>query len=154
MDKNRDEFINETGLFFEYIGVARNAGKVLGYLMSDNRNEVSFQDIQEGLSISKGSASQTLKWLLQNGFVEKVIKSGDRKSYYRFKLQPVENILKERIAVISKLIALFRKGNDIRGNANDKLGKSIEEAAISYQWIVNKMQEWIIELKEQQSKQI
>ena len=147
MEEQRLNYIHETGLFFDSLGVARTAGMGLGDLMSAPEPEISFDAIRTELKISKGSASQTLKWLAENGFVEKTLKPGDRKTYYRFKIMAAEVLLEERIMVIRRLVGLFEKGIKLRGEAGDDPQKELEKAIETYSWIVDNMRRMKEELK-------
>lgn len=147
MEEQRLNYIHEIGLFFDRLGVARTAGMVLGYLMSASESEISFDTIRKDLRISKGAASQNLKWLAENGFVEKCLKPGDRKTYYRFKIMAAEVLLEERILVINRLVELFGKGIEIRGATGDAAQRELEKAIDTYSWIVLNMKKMKEELR-------
>ncbi len=134
-------YIQEVGLFFERLGLTRTAGMVLGYLMSDDRDAVSFQEIRKALEISKGSASQNLNGLIELQMVEKRLKRGDRKTYYAFKIQPIEILLEERINVIGVLLDLFDKAREIRGKREDSSDESLRDAIRTYGWISDRLRD-------------
>lgn len=141
MEENRMNYIQEVGLFFERLGLTRTAGMVLGYLMSDDRDAVSFQEIKKALEISKGATSQNLNGLIELQMVEKRLKRGDRKTYYAFKIQPIETLLEERINVIGVLLDLFDKAREIRGKREDSSDESLRDAIRTYGWISDRLRD-------------
>ncbi|TVR89274.1 MAG: MarR family transcriptional regulator [Saprospirales bacterium] len=152
MEEKRMTYIQEVGLFFDRLGLTRTAGMVLGYLMSDNRQAVSFQEIRSALEISKGATSQNLNWLMELQMVEKRLKRGDRKTYYAFKIQPIENLLDERINLIGVLLDLFEKARGIRGKREDSSDENLRDAIRTYGWISERLQDLRDEAMAQREK--
>ncbi len=90
-----DWFVDFTAL----MGVPASVGEIYGLLYLAGR-PLPFENIVERLSISKGSASQGLKFLRGLGAVRTVGVEGDRREYYEAEISPtrlVAGFLKEKV---------------------------------------------------------
>jgi HTH-type transcriptional regulator, glycine betaine synthesis regulator len=65
----------------DMLGVPKSIGEIYGMLFASAR-PLAFQDIIEGLEISKGSASQGLRWLRGAGAIKLVYVTGDRRDHF------------------------------------------------------------------------
>ena len=75
----KEKYIEDVGLFYENYGLPKMAGRILGYLISSESGNNSFDDLKEALKASKGSISGNLNLLLTQKMIEKHMISGDRK---------------------------------------------------------------------------
>lgn len=81
------------------LGSARSVGEIYGLLYASAR-PLAFQEICDKLSMSKGSASQGLRFLRSVGAVKTVYVTGDRKDYFEPVVelrQLVSGFLRERM---------------------------------------------------------
>src|SRR5512147_713514 len=78
-------FIEDTGLFFEQMGMPRMAGRILGVLLISDPPAQSITEISEKLKASKSSVSIMARLLVEDGLVERVASPVPRRDYYRFK---------------------------------------------------------------------
>jgi DNA-binding transcriptional regulator GbsR (MarR family) len=78
-------FIEDTGLFFEQLGMPRMAGRILGALLIADQPAQSITDIAQVLQASKSSISIMARFLMENGLIERVPSPLPRRDYYRFK---------------------------------------------------------------------
>ena len=76
---HQEEYIEETGLFYERYGLTKMAGRILGYLLISGADQ-SFDTIRIALQASKGSISGNLNLLLNQHMVEKYMRT-DRESF-------------------------------------------------------------------------
>ncbi len=74
-------FVEEAGNTTQALGVGRVAGQIYAYLYFSEQPR-TLDDLKEGLGISKGSASMSVRQLEQWGAVQRVWVKGDRKDYY------------------------------------------------------------------------
>ena len=79
----REKVIEDFGRFFENYGMARSIGRIYGYLLTTPEPLSSLESIAEGLSLSKASASTTVRMLVSMYLIEKASLPGDRRDYYR-----------------------------------------------------------------------
>lgn len=76
-------YIEEFGLFFEQFGLARTAGRILGWLLVCDPPHQTMDELTEVLQVSKSSISTASRLLIQTGLVSKVSFPGERKDFYR-----------------------------------------------------------------------
>ena len=76
-------FIEEQGLLWEGVGMARMTGRIIGFLLICQPAEQTAAQIAEALSASKGSISTNTRLLLQLGILERQSRPGDRSTYLR-----------------------------------------------------------------------
>ncbi len=108
-----DAYVEEVGLFYEGFGLPRMSGRILGYLMATQADGASFDELQNRLKASKGAISGSLTFLLGQRLVEKYMKSGDRKSYYRFSTENAFQVIDQKITAISSVRKVFEGANRI-----------------------------------------
>ncbi|MCH8569668.1 MAG: MarR family transcriptional regulator [Balneolales bacterium] len=131
MNTNKLSYIEESGLFFEKLGLTRMAGRALGYLMICDRDAVSFDEIREALDASKGSISGTAKMLVNTGLVDAVSLPGDRKTYYRVSRTRVGDMLRQRISMFEAYSELLLKGKSLKSRT-DETSEWLDETARFY----------------------
>ena len=137
LDTERDRFIEENGLLFEKLGVTRMSGRILGYLMVAEKENVSFNELTEALKASKSSISTNLKMLLQIGFVKPLTIPGERKTY--FMLSPDLDwraYFAQRLEMINIMNNMFKKGLSLRPSKEDNAAKWLREASEFYDFII------------------
>ncbi len=81
------ELIETIGRNAEQEGMQPVAGRVMALLMVMDKEQYTFDEIVEELSISKSSASTALQILQLKEIVEYETKPGDRKRYFHIKRQ-------------------------------------------------------------------
>ena len=143
----RSAFVEESGLFFESLGMTRMSGRILGYLMVTDKDMVSFDELTHVLHASKSSISTNIKALLNVHFIKPFSNPGDRKTYYT--LAPDidwSGIYRMRIVQLNQLQGLFEKGRNLRTNPKDKTSHWLNDAIEFYAWITAKvpalLEEW------------
>lgn len=75
-------FIDEFADYWSSSGASRIEGLIAGYLLIDESNGVSPQELAETLGISRGSVSTYTRALVERGFVRRIRKPGDRAHYF------------------------------------------------------------------------
>ncbi|HOY07447.1 MAG TPA: hypothetical protein PLO67_18690 [Saprospiraceae bacterium] len=87
MQANKDERltqkVEEMGVFFERLGRAPMSGRVLAYLLLSEPPHQDFFEIQAFLKASKSAVSNALNYLMQEGTIDYITFSGDRRRYFR-----------------------------------------------------------------------
>ena len=76
-------YVEEFGLFFEQFGLARTAGRMLGWLLVCDPPHQTMDELSDVLQVSKSSVSTASRLLIQTGLVSKVSFPGERKDFYR-----------------------------------------------------------------------
>lgn len=132
----RANFIEDSGLFFEALGMTRMAGRIIGYLMVTDKEMISFDEFTQVLQASKSAISTNLKALIQTKFVKMVSLPGDRKTYYM--LNPDihwGDYIEKRANELEHLKNLLQKGLDLRTNKKDQSSQWLMEAVRFYDWL-------------------
>ncbi|TVR43814.1 MAG: hypothetical protein EA394_00785 [Bacteroidia bacterium] len=148
----RANFIEETGMIFERLGVTRMAGRILGYLMVSDKEHVSFDELTQVLQASKSSISTNLKALVNVEFVKPHTLPGDRKTYYM--LSPDidwRGYIIRRFENIRTMNDHFKKGLSLRVNPKDQVSKWLSGTVEFYDWLLKEypgfMDQWQEEKK-------
>jgi predicted transcriptional regulator len=134
MDTNKLNFIEDSGLVLEKLGMTRMAGRVFGYLMVCDQDQVSFDGIRNTLKASKGSISSTSKQLVNSGLVEQVSIPGDRKTYFRISRKKAGDMLKERLKLFTVFSELLSKGLTLK-QRDDEVSDWLLEVSTFYSWV-------------------
>lgn len=87
-DAARRHLAEQLGLAVEGIGLPRMAGRVLGWMLLDEHDEVALEDLARDLSVSKASISHATRLLEQMGVLRRVARPGSRRAYYRLTDDP------------------------------------------------------------------
>lgn len=98
-------FVEEVGLLFETTGLPRMAGRVFGWLLISNPPHQSPGELAAVLQASKGSISTMTRLLEQIGIIERVSLPGQRRDYFRIKLNAWSELSKRRM----EQVVAFRK---------------------------------------------
>ncbi len=77
----REEFIEKIGVIAQGEGLPRIAGRVLATLVYDGQR-VSFGELANGLGVSRGSISSSVRLLEERQIIKRVAKAGDRQDYF------------------------------------------------------------------------
>jgi DNA-binding transcriptional regulator GbsR (MarR family) len=83
MDDKTQRFIEDTGMFFERLGLSRMAGRIVGYLLVCEPPEQTMPEIIEALQASKSAISNALAQLQTFFLVTRFSRSGERRDYFR-----------------------------------------------------------------------
>jgi DNA-binding transcriptional regulator GbsR (MarR family) len=75
-------FIEKFCIVAEQDGFPRIAGRIMGFLLL-NEGPFTLDELADQLQISKTSASTNARLLEQHGVIERVVKAGDRRDFYR-----------------------------------------------------------------------
>ncbi|GGG95813.1 hypothetical protein GCM10011416_11850 [Polaribacter pacificus] len=106
----KEKYIEDVGLFYENYGLPKMAGRILGYLISSESDNNSFDDLKDSLKASKGSISGNVNLLLNQNMIERHMISGDRKSYYKIALNNLEKILESKVKSVTQFKIILEKG--------------------------------------------
>jgi DNA-binding transcriptional regulator GbsR (MarR family) len=120
-------FIEEVGLSFEVMGLPRMAGRIFGWLLLSDPPHQSPGELAEMLQASKGSISTMTRLLVQIGLIERISLPGQRRDYFRIKLNAWSEVSKQRLAQISTFRQLAEQGLQILETDDPALRQRLEE---------------------------
>ena len=106
-------FIEEVGLLFEFTGLPRMAGRILGWLLICDPPHQSTGELAEVLQASKGSISTMIRLLIQAGMVERTGVPGKRRDYFRITLGTWSVLIEQRQAQIAAVRQLAEHGLEL-----------------------------------------
>jgi DNA-binding transcriptional regulator GbsR (MarR family) len=132
----KSQFIEETGLVYERMGLTRMAGRIHGYLMVTDKEPVSFDELAQVLQASKSAISTNVRALINIKFIKPVTLPGDRKTYYSLSPDiPWSELLREKMQELVAVRKHFDKGLELRMNKSDKQSLWLANASEFYGWM-------------------
>lgn len=112
------EKVEEMGIFFERSGFAPVTGRVLAFLLMCEPPYKDFFAIQAFLKASKSTVSNALSLLSNEGLVEYITFSGDRRRYFRINTVGWLSNLKSKVRRATLLGDLLKDVLDERCESN------------------------------------
>jgi DNA-binding transcriptional regulator GbsR (MarR family) len=103
------ELIEKMGVVHERSGMQPAASRILALLMVSDRIELTFDEIQHTLGISKSSASVAINLLLNMNKLEYITKAGDRKRYFRSKIMNWREDIKQGMERMTAMNTLLKE---------------------------------------------
>lgn len=103
------DFIEQMGLVAEEDGLSRIAGRMIGYLLVDDRVH-SLDNIADQLQVSKGSVSTNARLLERFGIIERHSVPGDRRDYYRISNDPWMKVSERLQQRMWRTLQVFERG--------------------------------------------
>ena len=119
----KQQFVEDFGLFFEQVGMPRMAGRILGQLLLSNPPHQSMDELSAVLPASKGSVSTMTRLLIQIGLIERISLPGVHHDYFRIGRGALQHLLKQRAGQVTMLRQLAERALKLIG----------EEASLSRQ---------------------
>lgn len=87
------EFVERLGLMLEAEGLPRTAGRLVGFLLVHPEAH-SLDELAEQLQVSKASISTNARQLEEHRVLERISTPGDRRDYYRMRVEAWEGMLR------------------------------------------------------------
>jgi len=104
-------FIDKVGLFYESAGIPRVSGRIVGLLLV-LEEPVSSEEMSKILGVSRSSLSTNLSVLRHFKFIEEVRYPGDRKEFYKYSENAIENILKIKLSQYDPFRSILLEGRE------------------------------------------
>jgi len=121
------ELIEKLGVAHEKSGMQPAPARILGLLLVSDKTELTFEEIQNSLKISKSSTSASLNLLISLNRIEYVTYSGVRKRYFRLKIFNWKEDMKKKMEEISEMSALFKEVMKQRSKSTKDFNQSLYE---------------------------
>ena len=96
----RRSFVEDFGALDLVPGTPRASMRVLGWMVVCRPAIQSAQQIMDELALSAGSVSAAVNALRDDGLLERVIRAGERRVYYRLSAQGWESVLQARLRAL------------------------------------------------------
>ncbi len=110
LTEQKQQFIEDTGLFFERMGVTRMAGRIMGYLMVCDPPYQSMPEIVTALQASKSTISTSLRELQTFFLIERMALPGERRDFYRLAEDVWYRSFSARMGELTNMRQLAEKG--------------------------------------------
>lgn len=102
LSEKQRELIERIGVFHEHKGMQPLVGRIIGLMLVHEDAEVTFEEIVEDLGVSKSAVSNALNFLQAKERIVYETKPGDRKRYFKLKIQNWSEELEREIMEITK----------------------------------------------------
>ena len=99
----RDElkFVEEMGALFERLGNGRMTGRVWGYLLIVDAEQVSAADLKEALDASASAISTATRVLISLGLVDRIRLAGERRDHFTIHHGAILSLVRRRIDALN-----------------------------------------------------
>lgn len=127
INKAQLELIEKMGVVHERAGMQPAAARITALLLISDRTELTFDEIQQTLGISKSSASVAINLLLNVNRIEYITKVGDRKRYFRSKLMNWKEDMKQKMEGMTEMNILFKEILAQRPKSSKEFNNTLSE---------------------------
>ncbi|MCK5833744.1 MarR family transcriptional regulator [bacterium] len=133
--KNKIEYVENLGIFFENLGLPRMSGKIFAWLLVCDPPYQTAAQIAEALQASRGSLSTNLRMLTQFSMIEKIAKHGERSTYYISRPDSLIKTMVTKIKFISDLKNLFWEGIELMADEPPESTERLEGVYKAYDFM-------------------
>ena len=138
--KRQKQKVEELGIFFEKTGQPPMSGRVMAYLLLAEPPQQDFFAIQEYLQASKSAVSTTLKRLQQEGQVDYITFSGDRKRYFKINPKMWIETSKKQIAAVRPFVEFLETVMAERKDSTAvEFNEELEELCAFYNYLADEL---------------
>jgi len=102
------------------------AGRILGLLSFLDKEEFTFEEIVDELKISKSSVSTTINHLIETDKIEYITYPGDRKRYFRIKVNTRKKFLQDMRRHVEKLEKIDRLALELKRDKESRTAKNLK----------------------------
>ena len=146
--EKQKELIETIGRYLDRQGYPPVAGRILGLLMVTDKEEYTFDEIVEGMQISKSSVSNALKNLELRNAIEYVTYPCDRKRYFRISFSDINFILEETQQKFTSYAEFLDKVVSLKKNPNSKNAVLCKKISDGAKFFLSTIEEFKNQLKE------
>ncbi|MEE3448836.1 MAG: ArsR family transcriptional regulator [Bacteroidales bacterium] len=123
--RKQRELVETMGRLTNQGGGTSLAGRIVGLLSFLDKEEFTFEEIVDELKISKSSVSTTLNHLMETDKIEYITYPGDRKRYFRLKINTRKQFLQAMKRHIEKMEKLNRMALELKKDKESRTAKNI-----------------------------
>lgn len=121
------ELIEKLGVYLEESGIQPVTARVQALLLIADNTELTFEEIQNTLGISKSSTSGAINMLLTIKRIEYITKPGDRKRYFRSRIRDWQLQFKEKIDGLANIAEIYSEVLEQRSPETTDFNQSLKE---------------------------
>ncbi|MEI6946753.1 MarR family transcriptional regulator [Paraflavisolibacter sp. H34] len=119
--------IEELGVLYEQSGLSPACARILALLLVSDTTELTFEEIYETLQMSKSAVSNALNYLLSTDRIEYLTRPGERKRYFRCKIQGLQSAVEKHLSGMDTFNSLLKKVVEQRPAETVEFNKSLLE---------------------------
>ncbi|MBI39443.1 MAG: hypothetical protein CMF59_07575 [Leptospiraceae bacterium] len=155
LSRDRLEYLERMGIFFERDGLPRMAGRIFALILTAPGELVSTSEILSLLHASRGSVSTMTRFLIDRGIIEKTGQRGQRQDYFRIKTDALNSMFAKRLNTVQDFKTMMTEAIHYTepGSENRRM---VEELAGFYEWFERRLPslwaEWENEKKRRNSQ--
>ena len=133
------ELVEAMGRLTNRGGGTTLSGRIIGLLSFFDKEEFTFEEIVEELKISKSSVSTTINHLIETDKIEYITYPGDRKRYFRIKINSRRKFLQDMRRHVEKLQKINRLALELKQDKESRTAKSISAMLESLAFFMEQM---------------
>jgi DNA-binding transcriptional regulator GbsR (MarR family) len=133
------ELVEAMGRLTNRGGGTTLAGRIIGLLSFFDKEEFTFEEIVEELKISKSSVSTTINHLIETDKIEYITYQGDRKRYFRIKINTRKKYLQDMRRNVEKMQKINRLALELKQDKESRTAKSISAMLESLSFFMDQM---------------
>jgi DNA-binding transcriptional regulator GbsR (MarR family) len=133
------ELVEAMGRLTNRGGGTTLSGRIIGLLSFFDKEEFTFEEIVEELKISKSSVSTTINHLIETDKIEYITYPGDRKRYFRIKINSRRKFLQDMRRHVEKLQKINRLALELKQDKESRTAKSISAMLKSLAFFMDQM---------------
>ncbi len=149
LTEKQKELIERFGVLNEKYGLPPAECRVWGLFLVADKVELTFEEIMETLHLSKGGTSNALNRLMMSDHIEYITKLGDKKRYFRCKMNNWTNITKENFEKFDDLNVILKEILKVRTPKTTAFNKDLKQATEFLDFIYKEL---MIAIKKWESK--
>lgn len=127
LSDNQKRLIERLGVYHEKGGMSPAASRILSLVTVADTTELSFDQIRDCLNLSKSATSNAINLLITMEKIEYITYSGDRKRYFRRRIESWKESMIESFNNITKVADLLEEIVEQRPAESEKFNNHIKE---------------------------
>ena len=127
LNESQYDLLARIGVFFERQGLQPAVSRIIGLLLLSEPPQLSFEDIQQQLKISKSAVSNALNLLITMELVDYVTHHGERKRYFKIRTDAWQRTVNGHLRGILDLSKLLTEIKEQRTTAHADIVKHLDE---------------------------
>ena len=136
---NKLKLIEELGVLYEQGGMQPAAARISSLLLVSDQTELTFEEIYETLHLSKSATSNALNYLLSTGRVEYITHPGERRRYFRCKLQSLKEGVQKSLINIGAFNVIIKKVLAQRPFSTKEFNANLEQVSDFLDFIIKEL---------------
>ncbi|MBC7485969.1 MAG: MarR family transcriptional regulator [Cytophagaceae bacterium] len=144
--------IEKLGVFFEGQGRTPAEARIIGLLLVADQLEMTLEEIQHTLGISKSAVNNAINVLMLTQQLEYVTKPGDRKKYYKSKIEQWMSHVEEHVEKALEGRILLKEALDQRSKSTKEFNTAMKDMIEFMEFVQSHHQEMFAKWKKSKGR--